>query len=85
MFNSSLVVDKLKVDINVELQWISEMANIFIFSNYAISSPAPKTKVSAKGLKLFTINEVNLSFGLKPEFRSGLSFALKLYSLKLKF
>jgi len=29
-------------------------------------------------LKLFAKTEVNLSFGLKPDFRSGLSFGLKL-------
>jgi len=31
----------------------------------------------AKGLKLFAKTEVNLAFGLKPDFRSGLSFGLK--------
>ena len=41
-----------------------------------------KTLVLAKrfrlSLKLFAKTEVNLSFGLKPDFSSGLSFGLKL-------
>jgi len=66
------------------------MADIFVFGNYAAvadfmcrTSLAKSLKlVLAKksfrlyGLKLFAKTEVNLSFGLKPDFRSGLSFGL---------
>ena len=87
-------VDKLKVDINVELCRVAtnhnEMANIFVFGNYAaVPANMPNREFRApdvvsersrtlrKVFKLFAKTGVNLSFGLKPDFRSGLSFGLK--------
>jgi len=43
----------------------NRMANIFVFGNLDY------------GLKLCAETNINLSFGLKPDFKSGLSFGLQ--------
>ena len=64
----------------------NKMANIFVFGNYAAVAAKPNCEFHApnvvsesSSLKLFAKTKVNLSFGLKPDFRSGISFCLKLY------
>jgi len=49
------------------------------FAAYADTSVYLLDNSQFSCIKLFAKTEVNLSFGLKPDFRSGLSFGLKLY------
>jgi len=56
------------------------MANIFVFGNHvSVAANMPNREFRAPNVvSEMSKTEVNLSFGLKPDFRSGLSFRLKL-------
>jgi len=54
----------------------------FVLNN-KVQEKAKPLYFSAKNFR-FVKTEVNLSFGLKPDFRSGLSFGVKSFSRKAK-